>query len=63
MKYILFIMLVYGTPDNNLVTVLKGPVYDDPQTCAEAAKTFVAKSSLPLAYFGTECEGIKQATK
>ena len=61
MKFILFLMIVYGTADNNLATLVRGPAYSDNAACRAAGDSVEVKSQIPIVSVRWSCDPEKQA--
>lgn len=60
MKYILFLAIIYGTPDHSFVTLIKGPTYETKKECEEAGKAIRMRSDLPVKETLMSCEEQKE---
>ena len=56
MKFILFFMIVYGSPDSSLYTIIKGPSFNKLQECKDVGEQFGFNSQLPILKIEFTCE-------
>lgn len=60
MSYILFLIIMLGSPDNQVPFILKAPqMYTTLAECQATGITYGVKTDLPIVSAGVQCEPVK----